>query len=217
MRTRSSLALAAALLVAAPLHAQAARRVLPRPRFGVVGGVSLASMTDTENTRRVTGAYVGAQAVLPRNSFFSTQIELTWSQKGVRAAGTDVQSGAPLDVTLRSDYVEVPILMRVDSPLAIGVEPYGAIPFVVAGPSLGVSVRCTIDGTSASKAVSYDCDDQFGVKTFDFGAMLGVGLDALVGTRTVSVGARYTIGLQDVFEGTAGRNRAIVLVAGVNF
>ena len=222
MRIRSSLALAAILLAAAPLDAQSARRVLPRPRFGIVGGVNLASMTDTENTRRVTGAYVGAQAVLPRNSFFSTQIELTWSQKGVRAAGTDVQSGEPVDVSLRSDYVEVPILMRVDSPLAIGVEPYGVIPFVVAGPSLGVSVRCTIDGTPTTGAssgvpVSYDCDDQFGVKTFDFGAMLGVGLDALVGTRTVSVGARYTIGLQDVFEGTAGRNRAIVLVAGLSF
>ena len=218
MTIRSTLALVAALLAAAPLHAQSARRALPPVRVGVVGGVSVASMTETRETRQVSGPYVGAQIVLPRTEYFAIQIEVAWSAKGVRAAGRDIASDEPIDVTLRNHYVEMPILMRVDSPLAVGVHPVGAIPFVVVGPSLGVSARCTIDGAAADGSVtSYDCDDDFGVKTFDFGAMFGVGLDALVGTRAVSLGARYTMSLQDVFEGRGGRNRAVVLVAAVNF
>lgn len=218
MTTRPRLALVAALLAAAPLGAQSARRGLPPARFGVVGGVSVASMTETRDTRRVTGPYVGGQVVLPRAEYFSIQIEVAWSPKGVRAAGRDIASDEPIDVTLRNDYIEVPILMRVDSPLAIGVEPIGAIPFVMVGPSLGVSARCTIDGRSADgSTVSYDCDDDFGVKTFDFGAMLGAGLEAPIGTRAVSVGARFTFSLQDVFEGRGGRNRAVVLLAAVTF
>jgi hypothetical protein len=217
MTPRSTLALVAVVLAATPVHAQAARGGLPPRRIGIVGGVNLASMTETEDTRRLTGSYVGGQLVLPRKEYFAIQLEVAWSQKGVRAAGTDSETGEPLDITLRNDYVEVPILMRLDSPLAVGVHPVGAIPFVVFGPALGVSVRCTIAGESPSLSVAYDCDDQFGVKTFDFGAMLGVGLDALVGTRALSLGARYTLGLQDVFDGAAGRNRAIMVVAGVNF
>jgi hypothetical protein len=219
MTTRSTLALAALLLAAAPVRAQSARRDLPPVRIGLVGGVSLASMTETSGTRRVTGTYAGVQVVLPRREYFSMQIEAAWSQKGVRAAGRDVASNEPVDVTLNNTYVEVPILMRLDSPLAIGVEPIGAIPFVVLGPALGVSARCQAYGTpvAAQRPVRYDCDDDFGVKTFDFGAMLGAGLDAPVGRGAISLSVRYTIGLQDVFEARGGRNRALVLLAGVSY
>ena len=217
MIIRSTTALAALLLAATPAHAQRGELAPLRTRVGIVGGASVASMTETQQTRNVTGAYAGAQLVLRRSDFFSIQLEAAWSQKGVRAAGRDVQTGESLDVTLRNAYVELPILLRLDSPLAIGVEPYGAVPFAVLGPSLGVSARCTVAGESAELSVSYDCDDDFGVKTFDFGAMLGLGLEAAVGRRAVSVGARYTMGLQDVFEARGGRNRALVLLAGVNF
>ena len=217
MTPRFTLALAATLLAAAPAHAQSAEGWILRPRFGVVGGVSRASMTETSNTRAVTGAYAGAQLVLPRTDLLSLQLELAWSQKGVRAAGTDLATDTPVDITLRNAYVEVPVLMRLDSPLAIGVHPYGAIPFAVLGPALGVSVQCTVEGTSPERTTSYDCDDDFGVKTFDFGAMVGVGLEGRLGTRALSLGARYTLGLQDVFEARGGRNRALLVLAGVTF
>ena len=217
MTIRSPIALVAVLLAAAPVHAQLVGATAPRPRMGVVGGANLASMTETRETRRLTGAYAGAQLVLPRNAYFAIQLEAAWSQKGVRARGTDLVTGLPIDYELRNAYVELPILMRLDSPLAIGVRPIGAIPFVVLGPSLGINVRCTIDGRSEQQAVSYDCDDEGGVKTFDFGAMAGVGFDALIGTRALSLGVRYTHGLQDVFDGGSGQNRAVLLLAGVNF
>lgn len=219
MTNRSTLALAAAalLLGAAPVHAQSAEGWVPRRRIGVVGGVSMASMTETSQTRGVTGAYAGVQLVLPRTDLLSLQLELAWSQKGVRAAGTDIATDTPIDVTLRNAYVELPVLVRVDSPLAVGVHPYGAIPFAVLGPALGVSVRCTADGRAPGLETSYDCADGFGVKPFDFGAMFGVGLEGMLGTRALSLGARYTLGLQDVFEARGGRNRALVLLAGVTF
>ena len=217
MTIRSTLSFVATLLAVAPIHAQSVGRANPQPRFGIIGGVNVTSVTDTDETRQLTGPYIGAQLVLPRNDYFSIQLELAWSQKGVRAAGRDLTTGEALDVTLRNAYVELPILMRLDSPLAIGVEPYGAIPFFVLGPALGISAKCEIAGESATGTVSYDCDDDFGVKTFDFSAMGGLGLDAMIGTRTVSLAARYTVGLQDMFEGNSGRNRAVGVVAGVTF
>jgi Outer membrane protein beta-barrel domain len=216
MTTRSILALLAVPLAATTVPAQP-RELASRPRVGIVGGANVARMTERRNPHPLTGAYVGGQVVLPRNDYLSLQLEVAWSQKGVRATGTIIESGEPFDYTLRNSYVEMPVLLRLDSPLAIGVRPVGAIPFVVAGPSLGVSVRCDIDGASATQPVSYDCDDAFGVKTFDFGAMLGAGLEAPIGALALSLGARYTIGMPDVFEGTRGKNRTLVVVAGVNF
>ena len=215
MTTRATLALLAVLIAATPARAQSARGGLPPVRFGAVGGVSIASMTETTNTRTVTGAYVGGQVVLPRAEYFALQIEVAWSAKGVRAAGRDPDTGAEGQLTLRNSYIEIPILMRVDSPLAIGVEPIGAVPFVVLGPSLGISRGCSFE--SAELQLSLDCDDEFGVKTFDFGAMVGTGLEARIGRSAISLGVRYTFGLQDVFEAQGGRNRALLLLAGVNF
>lgn len=218
MTTRSTLALVAVLSLAAlPCDAQSQGPARARPRFGIVGGANVATMTEFREARRITSAYAGGQVVLPRNEFFSIQLEVAWSQKGVRAKGTEVATGAPVDYTLRHSYVEAPILLRLDSPLAVGVHPVGAIPFVVAGPSLGVSLRCAIDGRTPERQLHLDCDEAFGTKTFDFGAMLGGGLEATVGTLALTLGARYTIGLPDAFERRPGRNRTLLVVAGVNF
>src|SRR4051812_48541638 len=148
MTTRSSLVLAALVLAAAPMRAQSAVGVASHPRFGVIGGVNFATITETESTDPLTGVYAGLQLVLPRNDVISLQLEVAWSQRGVHAPGSDSASGAPLDVTLHNDYVEMPILIRLDSPLALGIHPIGVLPFLVIGPSLGVSVRCTIERTA---------------------------------------------------------------------
>lgn len=222
MMTRSSLVLAALVLAAAPMRAQSVAGVASHTRFGVIGGVNFATITETKSTDPLTGVYAGLQLVLPRNEIVSLQLEAAWSQRGVHAPGSDSASGAPLDVTLHNDYVEMPILIRLESPLALGIHPIGVIPFLVVGPSFGVSVHCTIarapaDGSTSASPDSQVCDTALGVKTFDFGAVAGAGFAAPVGSRAFTVSARYTLGLEDVFEGRTGRSRTLALLAGLTF
>jgi hypothetical protein len=55
------------------------------------------------------------------------------------------------------------------------------------------------------------------VKTFDFGATGGAGLDFPIGRRNLMISARYTLGLIDVFDDGPGRNRTVTVLAGITF
>jgi hypothetical protein len=216
MRIRLTFAALTVLVVLAStaddVHAQRAVPALPRPRVGLVAGVNVATMSEVTDARVRTGAYVGAQLIFPRNSWFAIQLDVAISQKGVEGKGTDPDTEEEIDVALRNDYVELPVLVRVTLPNELA--PY---PYVVLGPSLGISIQCELQGEAQAGNLSRDCDDSAGVKTFDFGATGGAGLDFPIGRRNLMISARYTLGLIDVFDDGPGRNRTVTVLAGITF
>src|SRR5215207_1330104 len=116
---------AAAVLFAAPASAQSAAPIMPKYRFGISAGANLASMTEADDTDSRTGLLIGGHVNVRLNNAFSFQPELYYSQKGLKASDSGV------DVTLKNDYVEIPLLARWSAPMSGSIRP-----FVLAGPSV---------------------------------------------------------------------------------
>ena len=213
--TKCALAIGALALAAADVHAQSAAPVAPRYRFGLMVGLNLADMTETEDADMRMGFLVGGSLMIPVGTgAFAFQPEVLYSQKGVKGTTVDEGSGQEVDITLKHDYVEIPLLLRLSVVPSGGA---GVRPFLLVGPSVGISAKCEIEGESGGTSVGIDCDNIFEVATMDLGGLLGGGIEFPFGTRALSVGARYTFGFSEVFEDTDTKNRVIGIVAGLTF
>ena len=95
------------------------------PRFGIIGGANLATLTGSyfENTSNRTGFAAGLMAVLPVSPSFAIQPELMFTMKGANG-----NSGGISEVA-KTDYIELPVLARFEIPASASVKP-----FVYGGP-----------------------------------------------------------------------------------
>lgn len=210
---RTIAAATALALSATVVHAQVAAPLAPRYRFAVAAGINLANMTELDDSDMRAGFVVGGQVVIPMGTAFAFQPEIYYAQKGAKGSMVDEGSGEQVDITLKNDYIEIPLLAR----LSIVNQGGGVQPFLLVGPSIGINMSCEIEGESQGVEVSVDCDELVEAESVDLGAMLGGGLDFPMGTRSFSVGARYTFGFNEVFQDSDSKNRVITLLAGITF
>ena len=188
-----------ALIAARPAHAQI--------RGSVIGGFVSAKVAESFEGATVTLASrsgfvagIGMSRDVAKDITFDA--ELLYVQKGF-----DQTSGLD-EIKLKLGYIEVPLLFR--AMFAGG----SARPFITAGPALGFKVSCSAEASSGGNGVSQDCSssDNGGVKSFDFGVMLGAG----VTVRNVTISARYDVGLANIEPnpgpGESVKNRALMLL-----
>ena len=208
---RGAVALAAVASLLATSHAAAQAPLAPAPttRFGVMAGVNVADVTDLADSDSRTGFVGGIYLTLPLGSTTSFQPELLFAQRGATARA-DLDADLPSEIDVKLNYVEVPLLLRVDIP----VQSRGIRPHLFAGPSLAFNTACSFEGGGESA----DCDQELGLfesNTFELGAMIGGGIAfPVMGTRRLGVGVRYTFGLTEVFKNTANvdpRNRTLAV------
>jgi hypothetical protein len=133
------------------------------------------------------GLVAGAFVEFGVNDVFSVQPEVLYSQKG--AKGT-VMFDEAVDVTITTDYVEIPILMK----FTLGG---GRVrPFVFTGPVPAMNIGAKVKLEALGEALEEDLSED--VKTADFGWVFGGGFEA----GGFSVDARYTLGLTNFNEPT---------------
>jgi hypothetical protein len=156
------------------------------PVFGVKAGVNWANLNfDGEdanvNFDQRTGFAGGLFMVWPGNSKAALQVEALYSQKGT---GLDNEEGKG---ALKVDYLDIPVLARFSS------GPANKASFhVFGGPSLGFKMRAHATGDFAEDGDDEDIGDD--VETFDFGMVVGAGVD--FGKLTLD--ARQSWGLSDI-------------------
>jgi len=209
------LALSLALLtVAAAKTADAQGMTAPKPTFGVLAGLNVATAggNDVQNAGSRTGLAIGGFATFHLANGFGIEPELLFSQKGAS------QSGGGETETFKLDYIEIPVLARYD------VATRGpAHPYFLAGPALAFQVSCNLEATSDGESQSASCDDladQFDLhkKTFDFGGQIGAGVAFPAGKKmNLSFSVRYTLGFTDVFDNVDAKNRNWSFLAGLTF
>lgn len=220
MRTWSKIAagVAAAAIVATlaatALAAQdAPGRPFPHYRFGVSAGANLADMTDTDDADMRTGFLVGGSFMIQLSDRFSFQPELFYAQKGVKGAFVDDETSTPVSIALKHDYIEVPLLARwsfLDRAASVR-------PFILGGPTFGVSASCEAEGSSGGVSASVDCDEFASVNNFEVGGLLGAGLELPVGRSRMTVAARYGMGFSKVFDESDSKNRTFAILVGATF
>jgi len=185
----------------------------PAPIFGqtiigIGGGMSRASASgnfDGADVDARTGIKLGASATIPIQDKFSLRLGGDYVQKGY-GLSADLE-GLSISADVSLDYIELSGLSVVN----LTPPESAASVYVLAGPVIGINVKC--------EAAGEDCgDDGDGPKTLDLGITGGVGTEmAMSEGMTFSVELLYTLGLLSIAEGEDVKNRAIALQVGVGF
>ncbi|HEX5133744.1 MAG TPA: porin family protein [Candidatus Krumholzibacteria bacterium] len=176
---------------------------------GVKGGINMADLTGDDapdNTDMRNGFAGGAFFGWGINEQFGIQIEGLYMSKG--AKGTDDSTN--VDVTLKLDYIEFPILFAARFPAG------DKLAFdIFAGPTLGFNIKSEVEAGGQTA----DIED---VKSFEFGATIGAGFYYMLESFSIVADARYGIGASSISEDVGGesvdvKNTGIGIMVGVAF
>jgi hypothetical protein len=172
-----------------------------RTSFGIVGGLNLAKFTGTDATGLDTRSafFAGAAVRVPLGTSLFFEPQALYSMQGAKMS----VSGAT--ATFALDYVQVPLLLGARIPM----QGSGIRPYFMAGPYLGFKMGCKIKVSGAGASGNTNCDDPaiaLEMKGFDYGLSLGAGVDVPVGAGSLSLGARFSMGLTDVEKNSKLKN-----------
>lgn len=155
-------------------------------KFGVKAGLNVANLTgdDTDDVdARISGVF-GVFAKVSISETIAFQPEVLYSMQG--ATGSEVYEGTNVDVTMKLDYINIPLMMKF----------YVADGFSFnAGPQVGFLASAKAKAEAQGVSAEEDIKDQ--LKGIDFGLNFGVGYDLPMG---LGVDLRYNLGLSNVFD-----------------
>ncbi len=155
-------------------------------RFGIKGGVNFSDLNGDIATSTRTGFHVGAIVEIKASPTFSIQPELVYSAQGAKITSSALRE-------INYNYITVPVLLKyyviTD---ALSIE---------AGPQFAFLVNDNVGQT-------------FKTKSFDFGAVGGVGLNI---TKSFFTQAHYVMGLSNTTSDAKITNRVIQLSLGYEF
>jgi len=178
MKQHWFMACAITALLVAP-HAQAAKLT-----GGVKGGVNWASIGGADAPGNVTNrtGFSGGGFVRRMDEKFGVQAEVLYVQKGfegdIHTVDGDIHPGKA-----RLDYVDVPIefVGRFNPTDQVAID-------LFAGPSLNFSIKA-----EAETEDGFENDDGR-TKNFEFGAVVGGGIEYMLGSFSVLTDVRYALG-----------------------
>lgn len=183
-----------------------------KPRFGVKGGVNLASLeidddvTATNfNANRKTSFHVGAFVNIPIGGMFRIQPELLYIGQGSKVSGTPVVGSQTStdNYELDLDYIALPVMFQLQTPGRF---------FVELGPQFAFLTTGRQDNQMGADP---DIKDLGLARKTDFALLGGIGYTTRVG---VGVHATYIHGLSNVFNsdhGTATQRELQLMNRGV--
>lgn len=197
--------------------------------LGARAGLSIAWLGGGANTDEQTGFVAGAFLRANISDRFAVYPELAFVRKGgswkTVGYGTDPETGNLVDWTLTEtalvDYVQLGVPVAVTIPLSSSGATFSR--FYV-GPFYGLQVGCNFtqelestevsaSGTSPGNTEVQDCSDW--VKNFDYGLVLGGGVDLGLGQGALTGDVRYELGLPDIRGGEGSlKTRALLLLLG---
>jgi hypothetical protein len=176
--------------------------------IGVMAGVNYGKVSSDPEPNGVTldykvGFLAGGFLGIAVNDVFSVEPQAFYAQKGAKVSGTGTSSSG--EGSVKIGYIEVPLLGKFWIPSESQVKP-----FIFAGPYVAFKVRCKVDG-AAFGGTSTDCDQttEINLKSTDFGATGGAGLEFKAGKQVVRVDARYDFGLTNINDTSSSDNTKI--------
>ncbi|WP_281631848.1 porin family protein [Flavobacterium luteolum] len=159
--------------------------------FGVKGGFNMSNLYDSgdnvDDNNVLYGFNAGVYATLPISDFVAIQPELLFTTKGAKLEYNNAFASG--DAKFRLNYIELPLLVRVNVTKNFNIHAGGYASYLV---SSKVSGNGTVDFDQ-----DIDTDD---LNKFDAGLSAGVGVDF----NPISVGLRYNYGLT-----TVGKERTV--------
>lgn len=161
-------------------------------------GINIANVNgdDADNTDSKTGLIGGFGMKFGLGGMIAVQPEILYTKKGYKV---DMGNG---DVSINLDYVEIPVLAKLNMPM---------IPGFYAGPALAFNTA----------AEDEDGNEIENVKGTDFGLVLGADYALPIGTMGKAIlDARYTMGMSTIDDSDADlsiKNSVFSIMAGYAF
>lgn len=205
---KTTIAVAAALVMLVPLAATAGVMVehghkdhTPMARSGIKGGLTMATFTSEFDADEVLesnyderlGFAAGVWMNLGPDVGFSLQPEILYVQKGAKLEHVMVVNSTWGDKEYQLDYVEVPLLLRLNIPVA---EASGF--YVMGGPAFAFNVKADrvveFEDGNGVEVLREDIDEL--VKDTETSWIVGVGVQA--GIMTIE--GRYSISMDTILE-----------------
>ncbi|HAD96709.1 MAG TPA: hypothetical protein DCG19_04840 [Cryomorphaceae bacterium] len=143
----------------------------------------------------------------------SIQPEILYSKRGATTITDDDPDGIALNV----DYLQIPLLIKAQVPVGETV-----FPFVYAGPYGAFELDNNFNSQEVIGPFVFSGEGKADVNDFDYGVVLGAGMDFQVGGLFLGFDARYDIGMTKILkiddEEQDLKNRAFTIFAslGVN-
>jgi hypothetical protein len=165
-----------------------------KTRFGIKGGVNLASLEIDDNTpvtnfntKSKTSFHVGVYANLPLSSMFRLKPEILYLGAGSKVQGTPLSGNQGGTATYEADfdYIAVPLKLQLATKKGF---------FVEAGPQFSFLTTARQDNNTGNDP---DIKDEGIIKKTDFALLGGIGFTSRIG---LGVHATYLHGLSNVFD-----------------
>ncbi len=181
---------------------------------GIKAGINLANLSgdDIEETDMKIGLAVGGFITYGFTEMFAVQPEVLFMMKGAEYTETDPLIG---DITakFKLNYIEIPVLVKVMIPTTGNVKPV-----IFAGPAVGFLMSANVEAEALGISIDDDIKDE--TKSIDFGLAFGAGVGFEITQGTITLDARYTLGLTTI-DDTADefdvKNGVISIMGGFSF
>lgn len=175
---------------------------LSAQQFGIKGGLNLAKIKGSTDGYSVgfdniTSFHLGIIYDTPISNNFYFNTGAIFTQKGFKFDYTDQISGTTLNLSMRINYIQIPINF------ALKHETGNVKLFAQAGPFVSMGVTAKGEGafsflgttdTSDGKIEFGSGDDQ--IKRLDYGLSIGAGIEF----NKIQLGIGYDIGMANIFN-----------------
>ncbi|MBC7607186.1 MAG: PorT family protein [Burkholderiales bacterium] len=155
-------------------------------KIGIKAGANFSNLDGTFNTKTRTGFHAGAVLEIKAFSNFSIQPEVLYSSQGAKFESSTISE-------INYNYITVPVLAK----YYLLTDIFS----IEAGPQFAFLVNDNVSNA-------------FKTKSFDFGAVAGVGVNV---TKSLFAQAHYVIGLSDTTTDANITNRVIQISVGYFF
>ena len=183
MKMRSNILYALTLFLTASFGMLHAQDNNVNTEFGVKGGLNMSNLytDDADDENVLFGFNAGVYATLPVSDFIAIQPELLFTTRGSKLEYNNALAQG--NVKLKLNYIELPLLVRVNITKNFNIHAGGYASYMVSAKSTG-------DG-------DFEFEDQYNTddfNKFDAGLAGGIGVDF----NPLSVGLRYNYGLTTI-------------------
>jgi hypothetical protein len=189
--------------------------------IGFKGGMNFTKWTgddwgETDDFSWKPGYKFGAFLTFPMTPVVKIQPEVYFASKGWKFDG-DLM-GEDYSVTLTTNYVEVPVLLKLDMDTGMSI-----LPSIFAGPYVGFLVgdpKMEMELGGQSDEEDLNKDD---FNSVDFGGVVGASMDYNMVATTLTIEARYNIGFTSIAkedvddEEVDVKNMGFSIMAGFSF
>jgi hypothetical protein len=201
------------LLLLGGTAAESVAQQRPRAAVGAEVGYSRSHLagTDASGTEGRQGAQTGVFLDFPVAGGLAARPELLFSLRGGRVLAT-LEGGGSATLDIEIAYIELPMLAH----FAPVIGRYR--PVLFAGPAPALQIGCDLQLIVQPAPLQVTCNEaEIRFRDWDFGLVVGGGVEAHLNRATLALEARYTAGIRPILEDVAIHNRSFSILLALTF